>query len=158
MGGTVSLLCTALEPCRSLDIHVVYTPASGKLWGRECKLAPSFIEEFLEKPRCPEPNEYEPFPPATHFIDLALASGNMPKENSQLLPNGGRRAAANPQTPPNKLGRSWTRSSCGMRCGTGRMGQGSRCTTAFGSDPTPIQDAEQADHALPRKVASGTTP
>ena len=160
MGGTVSLLCTALAPSRWLDIHVVYTPASGELWGRECKLAPGFIKEFLEQPRRPEPSEYEPFPPLTHFMDLAMASGTMPRENSQLYPDGARCAVASSKTTPNKLVRPWTRSSCGLRCGTGRMGRSGKCAGTLDPSVIPIQaaDAEQAGRALPGKAVSGTSP
>ena len=139
MGGTVSLLCTVLE--RSLDINVVFIPASGELWGRECKLAPSFVEAFLEQPRRPEANEFEPFPPETHFIDLALASGNLPKKNSQLYPSGFRRAAASSQTPQ-KQGRFGMRFSCGMRCGVGRAGRSGRCASGLGPGAVLSQAAD----------------
>lgn len=138
---------------------MVFIPASGELWGRECKLAPSFVAEFLEQPRRPEPNEFEPFPPETHFIDLALASGNLPKKTCQLYPSGFRRAAASPQTPQ-KQGRLGTRSSCGMRCGVGRVGRSGRCASALGPGAVPSQaaDTEPAGRALAGNGDSGATP
>ncbi len=60
---------------------MVYTPAIGALAGRECKLAPGYIKDFLEQPRFPRPEEYAKFPDNTFFIDLAEASGHMSEES-----------------------------------------------------------------------------
>ena len=68
LGGTTDLLCTVVEPLKDLEIHVVYTPASGENAGRECKLARKFVEEFLDQPQHPLPSEYEPFPRKTCFF------------------------------------------------------------------------------------------
>lgn len=80
LGGTVSLLCTALN--RTLELRVVYTPASGDLCGRKCSLDPRFVTAFLDQPRRPQPGEYAPLPPEMLFFDLACAARHLPLESS----------------------------------------------------------------------------
>ncbi len=80
---------------------MVYIPAIGALAGRECKLAPGYIKDFLEQPRFPRPEEYAKFQDNTLFIDLAEASGHMSEENNLVDANGERsdKLESNPSTP-----------------------------------------------------------
>ena len=127
LGGSIDLVCTVENPYLDQELQVIYIPASGELAGQECKLASTFIEEFLDQPRRPRPDEYQLLPPSTHIIDLACASGHLPMANSGLLySDGRRRTAENPTTPPQKhcrWGAVRARRGCGMRCGMSSMAQ-----------------------------------
>ncbi len=153
IGGKVDLLCTVMAPSTVLEIHVVYTPASGELAGRECKLEPGYIKDYLQLPRCPRPDEYALFPSNTLFLDLASASGHMSTESNLVDANGERRALSNPTTPHKRvqfrLGFR-ARVSCGMRCcSRGRLWMG-RASPLFAGDELPWalaaeKGAEQGD-------------
>jgi hypothetical protein len=145
LGGSTDLVCTVEHPYMNLELHVIYNPASGELAGQECKLAPTFIEEFLDQPRRPRRDEYQLLPPSTHIIDLACASGHLPMANSLLDSDGRRRPAENPTTPPQKHGR-WgaarARRGCGMRCGMSSMAQrGALAQIANARDSTASEKA-----------------
>ena len=139
LGGSVELVCTVVHPRnlgrKDLELRVIYIPASGELAGRECTLAPSFVEKFLQQPRPPRPDEYQLHPPSADIIDLTPASGHQSMANNHLLDVDGRRKPAdNPTTPPQKHGRPGTaraRGSCGMRCGSS---MGLRGALAQGAD------------------------
>jgi hypothetical protein len=138
LGGIVCLLCPALLP--RIDVHLVYIPASGELLGRECKLASSFVKEFLDRPRRPQPGEYAPFSPRTHLLDLVdFASGHMPLE----IAKGGRPCGiANAQTPQ-KHGRFGKRPPRVSWCGMSRMG-GVKLGPDAGSSQAAAADSEKA--------------
>jgi hypothetical protein len=126
LGGSTDLLCTVENPYLDQKLQVIYTPASGELAGQECTLSPTFIEEFLDQPRRPRPDEYQLLPPLTHIIDLACASGHLSMATSMLDSEGRRRNAEHPTTPPQKhcrWGAVRARRGCGMRCGMSSMAQ-----------------------------------
>lgn len=126
LGGSVDLVCMLAPPCKDPELCVVYNPASGPLAGRDCMLAPSFVEDFLQQPRPPRPDEYHLLPSSALILDLAAASGHLSMATNRLLDSdAARKLAASPMTPPQKHGR-WgmarARGGCGMRCGMSSMG------------------------------------
>ena len=130
LGGNIDLVCTVEEPRKNVNLRVIYVPASGELAGRECTLAPTFIEDFLQQPRCPRRDEYQLLPPSAYIIDLACASGNLPMATNSLLDSDSSRLsrAEIPTTPqaPQKRGRLGVARAlckCGMRCGMSSMGK-----------------------------------
>ena len=124
LGGSTQLGCVYAHLYKALELQVIYTPAGGELAGRKCKLAPSFIEEFLRQPRPPRRDEHRPIPVSANNIDLACASGHLPM--ARMLPaldsDGRRRAAAedppDPRIPPSLVAYNLSRNrraTCGMR-------------------------------------------
>lgn len=98
LGGTIEVLCAVQEPFEEVEIQVDFTPASGEHARRECRLAQTFVGEFLDQQSRPLPGKYEPFPPRTRSFDLACASGHLPTENSLVDSDGRSRAAGSPKT------------------------------------------------------------
>jgi hypothetical protein len=149
LGGSTDLVCAIEHPYMNLELLVIYVPASGELAGKECKLASTFIKEFLDQPRHPRRNEYQLLPPSTYCIDLACASGHLPMANSLLDSDGRRRPAENPTTPPQKQGRWYAargRRGCGMRCGMSSMAQ--RGAPAQTANARHLAASEQAGPGL----------
>ena len=147
LDGSTELVCTVEEPNKALELHVIYIPASGDLAGRECKLHPTFIEEFLQQPRRPRRDEYALLPPLTYIIEIACASGHLSKANSSLLDSDGMRRPTEYPTTPKRSGR-WgaarVRRGCGMRCGMSSMGQrGVLAQGATARHPTASEMAGQ---------------
>lgn len=152
LGGEPYLVCIFEEPHKVMEVGVIYVPASGELAGRECKLTPSFVEDFLRKPRRPESTEYSLLSPSASILDLNVASGHMARaENSLLDSDRARQGEANLTTPPPQMYSSgrWGvdrfRRGCGMRCGMRSMNlRRAPAQAAKASDSTALESAGDA--------------
>ena len=146
LGGCVHLACTVENPSKELELRVLYDPSSGELAGRECTLAPSFVEDVLRLPRRPRPGEFRLLrvPPAAHTIVLACVSGPAPTATGGPVDPGCLPPPTEIPAPPAQGRARWGEERPRGRrltgCGMGEMGP-SRGGLAQEADARPSSSA-----------------
>ena len=146
LGGCVHLACTVENPSKELELRVLYDPSSGELAGRECTLAPSFVEDVLRLPRRPRPGEFRLLrvPPAAHTIVLACVSGPAPTATGGPVDPGCLPPPTESPAPPAQGRARWGEERPRGRrltgCGMGEMGP-SRGGLAQEADARPSSSA-----------------
>ena len=80
LGGTVSLLCIGgfnSTMRRNGEISTVFFPHDGPYQSQHCLFTPSFISDFLKKPRKPVcEQDYTMMPTTEVAVDITLVSGH----------------------------------------------------------------------------------